>query len=257
MNRTWGWARARSVGTSHLKTGLPCQDFALCMEMETISGSVLAAVVSDGAGTASHAEAGSRMVCTGFLRAVSNHFKSRKGIDEIREEDIFDWLDDIRERVNVFARRARIRPRDCASTLIGLLAGPESALVVHIGDGAAVVREQGTSEWVVPSWPFQGEYASTTVFITDDPMSTPSIVMLPVRLDRVAIFSDGIERLVLDHAKRTAHGPFFDRVTAPVAASEIFGHNVALSKPLREYLDSKAICDRTDDDKSLILGARR
>jgi len=257
MVNSWRWTLARSIGTSHVKSGLPCQDFALCMEMQSESGNILAAVVADGAGTASHAAAGARMVCTGFLRAASEHFGSGRSIDQIGDEEVLDWLDAIRERVNAFARRAQVRPRECASTLVGALAGPRSALVVHIGDGAAVVREEGTADWIVPSWPFHGEYASTTIFVTDDPMPAASIVPLPVRLDRVAVFSDGIERLVLDHTKRTAHGPFFDRMSAPVAQSAFGGHDPSLSKPLRDYLDGKAVCDRTDDDKSLILGVRR
>jgi len=257
MLNTWRWTLARSIGTSHVKSGLPCQDFALCMELEAASGNVLAAVVSDGAGTASHAEAGARMVCTGFLRAASVHFGSGRSIDQIGEEEVLDWLDGIRERVNAFAGRARVRLRDCAATLVGVLAGPRGAVIVHVGDGAAVVREEGTVDWIVPSWPFHGEYASTTIFVTDDPMPAISIVPLPIRLDRVAVFSDGIERLVLDHTKRTAHGPFFDRMSAPVAQSIVSGHDASLSKPLREYLDGKTVCDRTDDDKSLILGVRR
>lgn len=257
MLNSWRWTLARSIGTSHVKSGLPCQDFALCMELESASGNVLAAVVSDGAGTASHAEAGAKMVCTGFLRAASEHFRSGRGIEDVGEDAVFDWLDGIRERVNAFAGRALIRPRDCAATLVGVLAGPRAAIIVHVGDGAAVVREEGSADWIVPSWPFHGEYASTTIFVTDDPMPAVSIVPLPIRLDRVAVFSDGIERLVLDHARRTAHGPFFDRMTSPVAGMGTGGYDSTLFKPLREYLDSKAVCDRTDDDKSLILGVRR
>lgn len=257
MVNAWRWTLARSIGTSHVKSGLPCQDYALCMELETSSGNVLATVVSDGAGSASHAAAGARTVCTGFLREVSDHVKSGRGIEDIGDDDILDWLDGVRERVNMFAKRAQVRPRDCAATLVSVLAGPRSALVVHIGDGAAVVREEGTADWIVPSWPFHGEYASTTIFVTDDPMPAVSTVRLPIRLDRLAVFSDGIERLVLDHAKQTAHGPFFDQMTAPVAASGANGRDLSLSKPLRAYLDSQAVCDRTDDDKSLVLGVRR
>jgi hypothetical protein len=257
MPNDWRWAGARSVGTSHVKSGLPCQDYAACIELGGASGSVLAAVVSDGAGSASHAEAGARMVSFGFLRAACDHFQRGQALEDADGEVVLGWLDDIRERLSTFATRTRIRPRDCAATLVGVLAGPRSALVVHVGDGAAVLREQGTTDWIVPSWPFHGEYASTTVFVTDDPIPEPSIVALPVRLDRLAVFSDGIERLVLDHANRTAHGPFFDRMMAPVAASAVAGRDRGLSNRLRDYLDDKAVCDRTDDDKSLILAVRQ
>jgi hypothetical protein len=256
MTNAWRWAGTRSIGTSHAKAGSVCQDYAACLEFDTARGSVLAAVVSDGAGSASRAEAGARLACAGFLRAARDHFRQGLGIEDIGEETALDWMDGIRERINAFAFRSGIHPRDCAATLVSVLAGPRSALVLHVGDGAAVVREQGSADWIVPSWPFHGEYASTTAFVTDDPSPRLSVEPLPVRLDRVAVFSDGLERLVLDHAQRAAFGPFFDRMLSPVAASGTAGHDRALSHALRTYLDGTAVCDRTDDDKSLILGAR-
>lgn len=256
MGNSWRWTAARSIGTSHVKSGLPCQDFALCKEINSLFGSVFAAVISDGAGTANHAQMGAKMVCAGFLRAVLSHFATGKTIEDIGEDDVLEWVDGIRERINAFSRRRNAIPRDCAATLVGLIVGPRSAIVVHIGDGAAVVKEEGKANWFVPSWPFHGEYASTTAFVTDDPAPQISIVSLQIRLDRVVVFSDGLERLVLDHAKRMAHGPFFDRITAPVAASVIQGHDAHLAEPLRNYLDSNVVCERTDDDKSIILGVR-
>ncbi len=256
MINAWRWAGARSTGTSHIKSGLPCQDYAACIEFDTHSGNILAAVVSDGAGSATKAAAGSRMVCVGFLRAAGDHFRQGLAIDDITHDLVLDWIDGIRERVNAFATRSGVKPRDCAATLVGLLAGPRSAIAIHIGDGAAVVRESGNAEWIIPSWPFHGEYASMTTFVTDDPTPIIQIERMPVRLDRIALFSDGIERLVLDHSTRTAHGPFFDRMTAPLIASAATGHDGSLSTQLRAYLDGQTVCERTDDDKSLILGVR-
>jgi len=256
MDNHWRWAGARTIGTSHTKSGLPCQDFATCFEIKGARGNILTAVVADGAGSASHAEAGARLVCGGFSRAAAEYFKAGGAIEDLDEEITLDWVDRVRERINVFARRMDVQPRDCAATLVGVLAGPRSAVIIHIGDGAAVVREEGSSDWVVPSWPFHGEYASTTRFVTDDPAVEPALIRLPVRIDRLALFSDGLERLVLDHTNQTAHVPFFERMTAPVHSSSVRGHDRELSAHLRTYLDSKAVCDRTDDDKSLILGVR-
>lgn len=257
MRRDWRWVGARSTGTSHIKSGLPCQDYVASMEIDAPMGSVFAAVVSDGASSASHGAVGARMICTGFLKAAYQYLRCGKRVEDIDRETVLEWLDRIRDRVNAFAERNQITPRDCAATLVGVLVGPKAAIVIHVGDGAVVVREQGTTHWIVPSWPYHGEYASTTTFVTDDPMPEPAVVPLPVRLDRVAVFSDGIERLVLDHVRRVAHAPFFESKTEVVANSAIRGHDRSLSKALREYLDSEAVCDRTDDDKSLILGVRQ
>ena len=256
MMSTWRWAGARSIGTSHFRSGLPCQDYAACTEFEAPAGNVLAAIVSDGAGTASHAEAGARLVCSSFLRCAKAHVAQGLALEDLDDQVIMDWMDVVRDRIGAFAASVGVTPRDCAATLVSVLAGPRSAVVIHVGDGAAVVREEGSEDWIVPSWPFHGEYASMTTFVTDDPALKLRVTRLPARLDRLAVLTDGLERLVLDHASQTAHRPFFDRFTAPVAASAVEGHDRTLTQLLRTYLDSPAVCDRTDDDKTLILATR-
>jgi hypothetical protein len=109
--------------------------------------------------------------------------------------------------------------------------------------------------WDVPSWPAHGEYASSTYFVTDDPEPRLQFVQLADGISELAVFSDGIERLALDFANKTASERFFDPMFAPLARSAP-GRNRTLSSNLRRYLDSPRIIDRTDDDKSLILARR-
>jgi hypothetical protein len=167
-----------------------------------------------------------------------------------------EWIDAIRDRIIFEASAAELQPRDYAATLVALIANEKHAVILHIGDGAAVVRISETLEWLVPSWPYHGEYASTTRFVSDDPRALCEIVHIDSSIDRFAIFSDGIEYLVLDHQARTAPAEFFQRLLQPVATWEGTGRSRQLSRYLREYLDSETVCDATDDDKSLILGAR-
>jgi hypothetical protein len=256
MSNSWRWAMARSIGTSHASSELDCQDFALCIELDSVAGKTLVAVVSDGAGTASHATSGAKMVCTTFLRVVADRLRSGWAIGSSCEEEVLAWLDAVRDRIYTFSQTRGLQPRDCAATLVGMVICPQSSLLVHVGDGAAALRLKGTSNWIVPSWPYHGEYASTTAFVTDDPMPAPQAIVLPNRIDRMAIFSDGLERLVLDYAKKEAYQPFFEAVMQPIIASRAKGWDHQLSKALESYLGSKQVCDRTDDDKSLILGVR-
>lgn len=255
MNGTWRWAGARAIGTSHVKTGTPCQDYACAKLFLTRDGAVMAAVVSDGAGSASLAEFGSRTVCVTFLRACQD-FLARSSLNDLGEDIVWDWIDTVREAINQKAKSASARPRDFAATLVALLVSENRSVVIHIGDGAAVVRLEGAEEWEVPSWPFQGEYASTTSFVTDDPQPRLEIVWVEGRVEEFAVFSDGIERMVLDHVSKVAHGPFFNRMLAPLKSSTADNVDKSLSLALKEYLDSANVCDRTDDDKSLILGLR-
>jgi len=215
----------------------------------------MVAVVSDGAGSALHAEIGSRTVCLMFLKACRS-FLARSSLSSLSEDDVWDWIDGIREAVNIKAKAYNALPRDFAATLVAVLAGPEVSVVVHVGDGAVVLKHAGTQEWIVPSWPFQGEYASTTAFVTDDPQ--PRLVVTAVEgiVEEFALFSDGIERLVLDHVSKLPHQPFFNRMLAPLKTSRALSLDRDLSSALQSYLATPAICERTDDDKSLVLGLR-
>ncbi len=252
----WRWAGACAIGTFHIKSGLECQDRAACRTIETASGRVIVAVVSDGAGSAQEAASGASIVCTEFHRKVDAYLRGGGTLPHIDTECVADWIDSIRDKIGVAANVAGLHPRDYAATLIALLADNDRGVVVHVGDGAATVRDRETQEWSVPSWPFHGEYASMTRFMIDDPQPQFEIVHVGSSIDRFAIFSDGIENLVLDQRKKSAPAPFFERLLHPVASWEGQGRSRELSKHLRKYLDGETICAETDDDKSLILGAR-
>lgn len=244
------------MGTSHIKAGIECQDRAGCLTVGTRSGPVVVAVVSDGAGSARNASQGASTVCLGFHRQVGAYLRNGGELAKIDADDVSDWIDAIRDRISFAANVAELRPRDYAATLVALLANDEHAVVIHIGDGAAIVRARETQEWMVPSWPFHGEYASTTCFVTESPQARIEIVHITSSIDRFAVFSDGIEYLVLDHRERSVPAPFFERLLLPVVEWEGTGRSRKLSKHLRDYLDSETVCAATDDDKSLILGAR-
>ena len=114
-----------------------------------------------------------------------------------------------------------------------------------------MVNSEGQS--LVPSWPAHGEYASQTYFVTDDPSTDLRITRLPYPVVGAAVFSDGIERLVLRFADQTASASFFDKFAATVRGAHVIGPIPRLNASLKQYLDSPAINERTDDDKSLII----
>ena len=255
MTGAWRWAGARSKGTSHEKTGLPCQDYGCANEVDGPVGPVFVAVVSDGAGSARHADVGSKITAITMLR-MAQRFLSRSPRSELDEETTRDWLDAVRDRINAEAERVSLKPRDYAATIVAIIADSLGVTIIHVGDGAVAVKATDSETWSVPSWPYQGEYASTTSFITDDPQPRLDFVAMDCPISAFAIFSDGIERLVLDFANRVPHAPFFERMVKPVMALSNPGRDADLSKALQSYLSSPAVCERTDDDKTLILGAR-
>lgn len=76
------------------------------------------------------------------------------------------------------------------------------------------------------------------------------------RIESFSCFSDGIENLVLHYATKTVHDPFFNAMIEPVRASTATGLDALLSESLVRYLSAERVCDRTDDDKSLVLATR-
>jgi hypothetical protein len=252
---SWTWVAARSTGTSHLKSGKKCDDFGACLELTTPSASILIAVAADGAGSAYHSSTGSRITTTSFVHSVGRHFRLGGLLPEITSDLVKTWLDEIRDRIAVTAELFDAVPRDFASTLVAAIIAPTDAVIVHVGDGACVYRATGDSDWKIGTWPAQGEYAATTFFVTDDP--EPSVNVAPIfeSIGDLAVFSDGLERLALDFATKTAYAPFFDKMFAPLSSSTP-GRNRPMSRALRSFLDGPLVCERTDDDKTIILARR-
>jgi hypothetical protein len=102
-------------------------------------------------------------------------------------------------------------------------------------------------------WPENGEYQNTTFFLSDsafDAHVQSSVVSEQVA--EIAMFTDGLQMLALNYATKEAHGPFFVPMFRELRARE----STDLIVPMRQFLDSKAVNDRTDDDKTLILATR-
>lgn len=162
------------------------------------------------------------------------------------------WLLEIQNRLASVAAEISTTPRDLASTLLGAVVGPLDALFLQIGDGAIVVDADGSYEPVF--WPQAGEYAGTTHFVTD---SSAEANLMTQRLSRgvskIAMFTDGLERLALRFASREAHAPFFEPLFAALNNSD---DPESLADPLSVFLNSAAVNERTDDDKTLLLALR-
>lgn len=247
---SWSWASASRRGTSHIKAGTRCQDASGCI----LAGpsNALVAVVSDGAGSAKFGGQGAWITCRTIVQAARRHLACSS--DMPNDEQCWLWLEGARERIFQAATRKSANPRQFAATLVAVIATETESLILHIGDGAAVLQLDG--QWRAPSWPENGEYASTTFFVTDEP--TPRLrVTRTGKATAVAVFTDGIERLALDFASERPHAPFFEAVIRPIKQADGLGRSSPLANSLARYLDSDAINERTDDDKSLILACRR
>lgn len=257
MSAPWRIALAVVVGTSHERSGAPCQDNAALAEFDTAEGPILAAAVSDGAGSAAHSDIGSALAVSSFIALVRSFFEDGGTLQALDRAIACRWMGDISEKMASTALASGHEPRDYSCTFLAALVGPMQAAFAQIGDGAIVVSHGEEDGWSYVFWPQHGEYANTTNFIqSPDLNSLLQFELAPRGIAEFAIFSDGIENLVLHKAERSVHQGFFRDMMWPVRASSAHGIDLTLSEGLGKYLSSSTICERTDDDKTLILATR-
>jgi hypothetical protein len=253
----WRIALASAIGTSHLGSETPCQDSAAYDILDTDDGPLLVAAVCDGAGSARHSEIGSRLAADTFTELVRTFIAHGGRLQRIDREIASDWVRETALALVTAADIADHEVRDYACTLLVAIIGKDAAVFIQIGDGAVVISNADEDDWSWVFWPQHGEFANTTNFVTS---SNATEVMefsnTAGRVDELAVFSDGIENLVLHHATRTVHAAFFDGIFPPVRKAGA-GLNRELSRSLESYLSSPRVCDRTDDDKTLVLATRR
>jgi serine/threonine protein phosphatase PrpC len=242
----WRWAAASRIGTSHLRSGTRKQD---AYSVLTLPHDAICTVVSDGAGSASHGGQGASLVCRCLTTSIRTWLTEHETLPS--DEQVMGWVDEVRDRLATVAVKRSLARRQFAATLVMLVVKDDQLLSLQIGDSALVARRAGV--WEAICWPENGEFASTTFFVTDDPEVRLGINRLPFEHDAFALFSDGIEDLALDHLARQPHARFFDPMIKPIDQSSETGKLTNLSLALGRYLDSPAICERTDDDKTLIL----
>lgn len=252
---SWIWASASCKGVAHANAGTRKQDAQLTKtygpDDETIG-----CIVADGAGSARFGGQGASLVCRTIGRHLADQQNRQSGLPT--PDEVISWIDVARSTIALCASRRDLASRDFASTLVLAISDGEESLFLHVGDGGIAARSADSGSWICPTWPNQGEYASTTFFVTDDPSPSIRVCRIALLIDALAVFSDGIERLALDFSTCRPHAPFFDAMIQPIDSIDgQHGRSRALSSGLCRFLESSRVNERTDDDKTLVLAARR
>jgi hypothetical protein len=255
----WKYVFSSVAGSYHDRTSLPGQD-ACGVEVifDTGGNEVLIAVASDGAGTAIKGHIGSRIACDLFIEEVKSHFARSRDCVQLADGFIEDWIVKFQHLISVSSNESSLDPQDFACTLLASVVGSNHAAFFQIGDGAIVAsHSEERDSYQCVCWPQQGEYANTTNFLTDAGAEEKIFRKLQSgSIDEVAIFTDGIQSLVLNYHTRSAHSPFFSALfkwLRPRSSS----HSHELSDSLKVYLNSEKFNMRTDDDRTLVLATRR
>ena len=248
---SWRVASASVRGTSHVKTGQPCQDSVYhCVT----SGGALIAAVADGAGSAALSDIGSSLAARESVEAarVSMLHTSADISESYLKATAKASVLIARSRIESEAHRCGRRVRDLATTLLLVIHARGILAAAQIGDGAVVVSGK-SAVYSLFTTPQRGEYANETVFlISRNALDSIQLKAETTDVARVAMFTDGIQNLVLDSATGTPHAPFF----APVfqwLESQLDGADD--TSALERLLTSPRVTQRTDDDLTLLLAS--
>jgi len=255
----WKYGFASTVGSAHARSSVPGQDFCHALIVNNARGEeVLVAVASDGAGSANQGQIGSKLACDLFVSEVNSYFANGGAMDRFADGFIGTWINKFQQLVTDKSDLDGVKLQDFACTLLAAVVGREHGIYFQIGDGAIVTSLRDEQDkYRCVWWPQQGEYANTTNFLTDTDAAEKIYYELRHNaVDEVALFTDGIQSMVLDYRTKSAHSPFFAPLFAWLRARP-GGYSRELSDSLAAYLASEKINARSDDDKTLILATRR
>ncbi len=242
----WRLLAGREQGTSHLSDNTPCEDYFVA----EVINDTLWVFVADGAGSAVCGGQGAEIACETAMALVKS-----QSIETADEQWANDCVSAIQNALTDEAEQSNNSLRDYACTFLGLVVSEDKTLCFQIGDGAIIVDVGEGLE--VPIQPMQGEYANMTHFVSEEKALDNLIIRsFDCSSQKIAVMTDGLQRLALNLAENTAHAgffsPFFQALqTAPVS------QNAALQTALENFLNSEAVNARTDDDKTLVLGIKQ
>jgi len=243
---------ARSViGSSHRRFEIGCQDSCYTHRMSVGDDECLIVACADGAGSAAEAALGATTACQVFCSRARAALSGTLRVADLDHAHMLGWYREVREELVDVAARRDIGSRDLACTLLTAVLTRDVAVFAQVGDGVIIAGTDGAYRSI--TWPSSGEYANETTFITADTFDKDfECVRLQGPVSDVALLTDGLQRLALSYANRSVHAPFFAPMFRALLAADIPD---ALGEELERFLDSPAVNERTDDDKTLVLAS--
>lgn len=242
----WQAVGASVIGTGHIRSGKPCQDY----HGHHVLNECVIAAVADGIGSAGRSEEGAKIA----VNASIDHLKESIGSIKDRSKNIVRHAFlKAREALENVSETQNTELRDYATTLLVAIAFPDMLITGHIGDGGIVgMKEDGLIITLSP--PLKMEHANDVVPVTADYIhDNIRISAYDHPFSAFALFTDGIQGMALILAENAPYGPFFSpffkAVTNPMDTKEA-------SEKLKDFLLSEKVCKMTDDDKTLLVLGR-
>jgi len=247
---TWKAIGHSVAGTSHTANDKGCDDV---VQYNVTKNNVIICCACDGAGSALYAAQAADITTRYITDALTGLAEAGH---RLVEADIYALVEELYDVLEGEAVKQGAELNEFSCTLLGCYITNGWAVFFQIGDGA-IVRNDGTGNYAYLWWPHNGEYQNTTSFIVDDRnLPNLKVAILEEQVDEVAIFTDGLQMLALNTETASVHQPFFNDLFKYLRMADDADKVSVLNRKLAEYLDSKVINDRTDDDKTLFLATR-
>jgi hypothetical protein len=247
----WNVIAASVIGVSHEKAALPCQD---AHRWVTLPDGTLLVAVADGAGSAALGELGAAVAVDCAIRTMVRRAIDGHGGHAVDLDALANVLQAARASLETEAACRQADLRELACTLILTTCGPNGVVAAQVGDGA-VIAAGSAGRLVAVTRPPEAEYANETTFlISDEYLATAQFVQCPDRTARLAVFTDGLQRLALNFPQGEPHAPFFEPLFRFAAAATDLE---AATVQLAQFLKSPRIVERADDDLTLLLATGR
>jgi hypothetical protein len=246
----WKHACASVTGKSHSNRGESGQDACRAGTVLLPGADFFIGIAADGAGSTTDGGRGAEIACDTLFETIAATLEGQGGLESVTDNDVRTWVTAAREAIAAESQESGKRLREYACTVLCAAAGNGRAFFFQIGDGAIVTGKDGRYEVVF--WPEQGEYANTTFFITDEQYLDRLHIFPAEAPEEIALFTDGLQNLVLSFAQKKAHDGFFSPLFAALKNSP-GDTSHAFSSQLKSFLSRDDISTRSDDDKTLIL----
>jgi len=254
----WRAIARSSVGTSHLKQQIPCQDHG----GGKIIKDVVVGAVADGAGSAKCADVGAKLAVKtvlSYLTGIEAWLQKRKRFWHWNHQPLSEeqakklFAKTVKKVIAALQKQAASHGysvNDFACTLLVVIATPTWVAAMQIGDGFIVVRRQQEEHQLLFP-PDKGEYINETTFVTsENALELMQVCVQSGEQEFICAATDGLERVAIRMSDWTPFIPFFQSLEDYLQEKSDPEQE---DEYLTRFLDSERLNARTDDDKTLLL----
>jgi hypothetical protein len=249
----WQAVAKSVIGTKHIKSETPCQDYSAYKVID--QESVIIGAVSDGMGSAKFSEIGSKLAVRTTLKYLHKVAVWRYKVDENTwKKHCEKLLIEVRNKLNIYAQKKEVNIDDLACTLIAFVATPQRLVAMQIGDGLIVVRSND-EDYELLFQPDKGEFLNETTPVTSSTAVGEMLFCVKSKAyDFICAATDGVEHLGLDKKtqKWKPYEKFFQGLEESIFSNNTLQHK---EREVDDFLNDENLNKRTDDDKTLLLCA--